>query len=182
MASVLKNKIQKFLSDPNKKFIELPYEGPRMNSACSWTELANPVKLLIQAFLMALIFDKLPPSRIKNFLYKLVGVKVGKDVVIGPRVMIDPLFPQLITIKDGAILGWGCRIHSHEFTVNKIRLGRVIIGEKVLIGCFTNIRSGVTIGKNAMVGAMSFVNKNVNEGEKVGGVPAKKLESKEVNI
>jgi len=172
----LKRLIKNFILDKSQRLLEIPYIGPNLNSGCIWPKLANPFKLLLTAFLVIIILEKLPPCGFKNWLYrKFLGVEVGKDVVIGPKVWLDPLFPQLITIEDGAIIGCGSRILTHEFLINAVRIGRVHIGRQSLIGSFSTVRSGITIGEGSIIGMMSFVNKDVPDKARVGGVPIKPI-------
>jgi len=63
----------------------------------------------------------------------------------------------------------------HEFTQKKARFGKVNIGNNVLVGACSVIRSGVSIGNNSSVGIYSFVNKDIPANEMWGGVPAKKI-------
>ncbi len=51
--------------------------------------------------------------------------------------------------------------------------GECIIGSDVWIGSNAVIRRGVKIGNGAIIGANSFVNKDVKDFEIVGGTPAK---------
>ena len=51
--------------------------------------------------------------------------------------------------------------------------GPVIIEDNVWIGENVSILAGVTIGRNAIVGAGAIVTNNVRQGTVVGGVPAK---------
>ena len=51
--------------------------------------------------------------------------------------------------------------------------GKVIIKENVRIGTHSTVMPGVTIGKNAIVGAYSFVNKNIPDNAVAIGVPVK---------
>jgi acetyltransferase-like isoleucine patch superfamily enzyme len=69
----------------------------------------------------------------------------------------------------------GAHIFTHEFTQNKIRKGKVNIKKRALIGGFSVISSWVTIGKHAVVSLNSFVKKDVDEYETVGGNPAKRI-------
>ena len=172
-----REKIKDFLEDPNRNQIIVPYKGERLNAACDWRKLHGSSAMLLRAFLNE-ILRKAPPCSLKNSLYRLMGVKIGKDVVIGPNVLLDPLFPGLITIEDGAVLGWGCQVFAHEFLIEKFILGRVSIGKRALIGASSTVRAGETIEDGATVSMCSFVNKDVETGEAVGGVPAKEIKIK----
>ena len=81
------------------------------------------------------------------------------------------MFPELITIEDGSIIGHGTTILAHGFTIKHAKIGRVHIGKQVVIGAKTVIECGVTIGDGAVVAINSVVNKDVSAREEVGGVP-----------
>ena len=55
----------------------------------------------------------------------------------------------------------------------------VTIKENVWVGEYARICKGVTIGKNAIIGANAVVTKDVPSGEIWGGVPARKIETVE---
>ena len=169
--------IKDFLEDSDCNKIIVPYKGKRLNAACDWRKLQGSLGMLLRAFLCEILM-KAPPCSLKNSFYRLLGAKIGKDVVIGPNVLLDPLFLKLITIEDGAILGWGCRMLAHEFLIEKLILGRVSIGKRALIGAFSTVRAGETIEDGATVSMCSFVNKDVKAGRAVGGVPAKEIKIK----
>lgn len=116
------------------------------------------------------------PSRVNGFLLrKLLNMGIGKNVGIASEVDFDGLFPELISIEDDVIIGWRVSILCHEFTQKKIRLGRVRVKRNALVGAFSVIRCGVTIGENAIVAMCSFVNKDIPDNELWGGVPARKI-------
>lgn len=158
------------------KYIEKRYNGDK-NPAVEYYKNKSRLGLLFNSF-TCMICRIIPSVSIKNSLYRMIGVKIGKHVVISPYVQIDPFFPELIKIDDYAIIGWGASIFTHEFTQEKIRKGEIHIKKRALIGGDCLIRPGVTIGEKAVVAAKSFVNKDVKDGETVGGVPAKKINKK----
>jgi acetyltransferase-like isoleucine patch superfamily enzyme len=119
---------------------------------------------------------KLLPPKIKNGLYRSIGVEIGNNVLIAPYVQIDPFFPEMIKLDDYVIIGWGASIFTHEFTQDKVRKGRVHIKKRALIGGFSVIRSGVTVGEHATVAVGSFVNRDIKDYESVGGNPLKNIE------
>lgn len=177
VSSFENSKIKGFLKDFSHKQITIPYKGKRLNAACDWRKFRKPLVMLSRALLNE-VLKKIPPCLFKNHLYRLMGVKIGEDVAIAPNVSLDPLFPELITIEDGVILGWGCKIFAHEFLKDKIRLGRVVIKKNALIGGYSLIRAGVTIGENSVISFYSLVNKDVGDNKSVGGIPAKKIKTK----
>ena len=117
----------------------------------------------------------LPASEFKNILYRLLGMKIGKGVSISTGVIFDMGYPKLISIGDGTIIGTGVKILTHETTVKRIRIGRVKIGKKSLIGLRSIIRSGTSVGNYAVVGAGSFLKSDVGDYEFFSGVPARKV-------
>lgn len=66
---------------------------------------------------------------------------------------------------------------SSDFPIkyNPVSLEKVTISEGVWIGCGCRILAGVTVGNRSVVAAGAVVNKNVENHEIVGGVPAKHI-------
>ena len=112
-------------------------------------------------FVLAKLAYSIDYSLLKVFIYRMLGMKIGKGVFISPQVTIDVHFPKLITIDDYAIIGYAAFIFTHDFFNNKYRIGKVTIGEGAVIGAFTKIGCGVEIGKMANIPANSMVLKDV---------------------
>ena len=66
----------------------------------------------------------------------------------------------------------------HEFLIKELRVGKIQIGADVMIGANTTILPGVTIGDKAVIAAGSLVNRDVQPGEFVGGVPIRTLQAR----
>ena len=154
---------------------EIPYTGDT-NPAYEYYKTAGRIKPIFNGFICH-ICRLIPIIRIKNALYRMIGVKIGKNVVIAAYVVLDPFFPELITIEDNVIIGVGVTILTHEYSQKKLRKGPVHIKKRALIGACSLIRSGVTIGGNATGAAKSLVNKDVPDFVVVGGIPAKKIKN-----
>ena len=82
-----------------------------------------------------------------------------------------------INAKHGVVIGRNVQIGSHcsIYTISTIdnKMGEVIIKENARIGTHSTIMPGVTIGENSIVGAYSFVNKDIPDNAVAYGVPVK---------
>ena len=157
-----------------RKLNRVKKEG-EANSLRSWWKVKNPLRVFLN-FSVIFTCRILPSLRIKNFLYKLIGLKVGRNVSVGLYAVFDIFYPELIEIKDNAIIGYGVTVLTHEFLTNEVTTGRVVVGENTVIGANTTILPGVEVGKDSMVSAMSLVNHDIEPGVLAGGVPARKIE------
>src|SRR5690625_5712267 len=86
-------------------------------------------------------------------------------------VMPDIMIPEKIKVGSNSIIGYNTTILAHEYLIKEYRVGKVIIGDEVMIGANTTILPGVTIGDGAIVSAKTLVHKNVPPGSFVGGNP-----------
>jgi acetyltransferase-like isoleucine patch superfamily enzyme len=159
------------------EYEEIPYTGTT-NPVYDYPKHVGRIRLYLNS-IVCHICRVIPFIEIKNSLYRLIGVKIGKNVVIAAYTVIDPFFPELITIEDNVIVGVGATIVAHEYTQEKLRKGKVHIKKKALIGAGSLIRCGVTVGEHAVIGAKSFVNKDVPDFTIVAGVPAKIIKKKQ---
>ena len=62
-------------------------------------------------------------------------------------------------IGEAVQIGSHCALYSHSTIDNK--KGRIVLGKKCRVGSHSVIMPGVCIGPNTVVGAMSFVNRNL---------------------
>ena len=94
---------------------------------------------------------------------------LGRGVDIGSFTYINA--KKGVEIGDGAQLGSHCSVYSISTIDGKE--GAVRIGRNARIGSHSIIMPGVTIGENAIVGALSFVNVDVPPNVMVFGIPVK---------
>ena len=174
--------LQKFL-DSKEKSIILEYKGKHLNFDRGIKGDMITGKVPIKIIFIFKVF-RIPIFKIlqimdccefKNQVYRFLGVKIGKEVVIAQGVWIDEMFPELITIDDGTHIGKDSTILGHEFYMRRAKFGRVYIGKQVLVGADSIIRCGVSIGKGSIVATDSFVNKDIPELTEVGGVPIREI-------
>ena len=159
---------------------ETPFvmERARLDCDCDvlLPTLWSRVQLVLRSIILA-ISRMVPTSGLKSTILRLTGMRIGRDVTVSPGAVIDPLWPDLIEIADGAVLGLGCRVLTHECTAEHFRIGKVHIGKGAVVGAGSTVRAGVRIGQRATVGCNSYVNDDVPEGATVGGVPARILKT-----
>ncbi len=118
----------------------------------------------------------LTPVRIG--LYRMCGFKIGKGCFIGMKCYFDDLCVDKIVIGDNVTVSYGVYFACHG---RKQGHNRIEIKDGAYVGMRASItaRHDIEIGKEAIVGAMSLVNKSVADGETVVGVPAKPIIKKD---
>lgn len=97
------------------------------------------------------------------------GLSLGKETDIGAFTLIQA--QQGVTIEEGVQVGSHCSIYSVSTIDSK--QGPVVLKRNCRIGSHTTVMPGVTIGENAVVGAQSFVNRNIPANSMAFGVPAR---------
>lgn len=131
----------------------------------------------------------------RNILLRLFGAEIGSKVQIYPSVRI--FTPWTLEVRSGVTIGDNARIYNigrivindnvtisqnahlcagtHDYHRSDMRLVRmpIVVQSNSWICCDAFVGPGVTIGKDAIVGARSAVFKDVGEGLIVGGNPAK---------
>ncbi|MFH1848926.1 MAG: acyltransferase [archaeon] len=170
MGDYIREQVCKFLRSDERE-ARIRYKGPRLNAAYQWYRLRNPLRMIWTSFIVE-VCRKLPPCGFKNSLYRMIGVKIGKDVTICPDVLLDWLFPDLIEIDDGALLGGGVTIAAHSIVIDEFRLGRVRIGKQAMIGSYVCNEPPTRIGDRSVIGVYSYVNKDVPDDAFMVGIPA----------
>lgn len=147
---------------------------PGRNSMYYWPQ-AGGFWRVVRNFIVIVIARYVPWLPVKNAMYRLVGMRVGRDVAFGLMAMPDVFFPELISIGDNSLVGYNTTILAHEFLTHEWRTGPVEIGKNVMIGANCTILPGVRIGDGAVVGAHSLVNRDIPPGVIAAGVPARVL-------
>lgn len=102
-------------------------------------------------------------------------LELNEFVDIGAFTYINAKYG--VKIEKNVQIGSHCSIYSLSTIDDK--KGKIIIKENARIGTHSTIMPGVTIGKNALVGAYSFVNKNIPDDSVAFGIPIQIKKSEE---
>lgn len=97
------------------------------------------------------------------------GLKLGKYIDIGAFSYINA--KEGVIIEDDVQIGSHCSIYSVSTIDNK--KGRVVLKKNCKISSHSLIMPGVTIGENSIIGAFSFVNKDIPDNVIAFGAPVK---------
>jgi len=130
-----------------------------------------------------IIIQYFPLNKVRIYGIKMCGFKVGKNVYIGPDLIIaSPISEKSCNLIIGDRVAIGPRVtivlssdanwsnlmqHIHYVK------STVTLGDDCWIGAGAIILPGVKIGKMAIVGAGAVVVKDVEDFSVVAGVPAK---------
>lgn len=102
------------------------------------------------------------------------NLKLGKKTDIGAFTYINA--KNGVIIKDNVQIGSHCSIYSVSTIDDKE--GKVVLKKNCKIGSHSVVAPGVTIGENSIIGAFSFVNKDIPDNVLAVGVPAKVIKKR----
>jgi len=139
---------------------------------------------MVKEELMTHLF-KIMEKRFKNWKYPKIregklteynwlvkhkkNLKLGKKTDIGAFTYINA--KNGVIIEDYVQIGSHCSIYSVS-TIDK-KEGKVTLKKNCKIGSHSLIMPGVTIGENSIIGAFSFVNKDIPDNVVAVGIPIK---------
>jgi len=95
------------------------------------------------------------------------GLKLGYKTDIGAFTYINA--KNVVVIEDFVQIGSHCSLYSVSTIDNKE--GQITLKKNCKIGSHSVVMPGVTIGENTIIGAYSFVNKDVPNNVVAAGVP-----------
>lgn len=136
----------------------------------------------IRKWLNVVLIPNVVSTRLRVALYRLIGFKIGRNVFIGMKCYLDDVDPAMTTIEDNATISYGTyfAVHGPDQDHTPIR-----IKENAYVGMRCTIlsgKSGIVIGRNAIIGAGSLVNKSVPDDAVAAGCPIRIVKRKERNV
>lgn len=148
-----------------------PYRG----SAVSLTALRWYVHCTMTLVVRYSFLEFVTPSPFAQLYYRLMGMKIGRNVQINSTAIADP---SLIELADNATIGGSASVLAHYAQGGYLVIAPVKIGAGATIGLRAVVMGGVEVGAKAKVLASSFVlpNTKIPPGETWAGIPAQKIE------
>lgn len=136
------------------------------------TVLCKPVR----KFIAQVLAPNCPFNCIRIALYRICGFKIGKHTFIGMKCYLDDMCYDLLTIGDNVTISYGvffaCHGRKQEHLPIRIE-DDAYIGMRASIISKNSEGAGIIVGKKAVIGACTLVNKNVPDGKTVVGVPCR---------
>ena len=171
------------------RLIGLNYSEEEYGQVSLWGVIKRACKTYRDGFLLKFVMNSwllspILPRKVRPWVLKKIGCKVGKDIFVGDSVKIDSGHADLIYIGDHAHITGGCRLLCHQRDLKHYRLGddaaklpyklgEIHIEKGVMIGMESLIMPGVTIGEGAIVGAYSLITHDIPAWTIAIGRPAK---------
>lgn len=190
----------------NKRKVDIPQEYISANRE----SIKKKILRFISGYIRYSIFkvSVIPSHTIRNFLYKNVycielgfnaviyygaeiraphKLSVGARSIIGDKSVLDARNEIIIgeDVNMSSEVHIWTEQHDHRdpyFRCNSDESYKVQIGNRVWIGPRVTILHGVKIGEGAVIAAGSVVTKNIAAYEIVGGIPAKKIGERNMNL
>jgi acetyltransferase-like isoleucine patch superfamily enzyme len=132
-----------------------------------WLVLWKPIR----KWLNVVLIPNIVSARLRVALYRLVGFKIGRNVFIGMKCYMDDVDPGMTVIEDHVTISYGTYFAVHGLDQKHTPIH---IKEHAYIGMRCTIisgKTGITVGRHAIVGAGSLVNTSVPDGAVAAGCP-----------
>jgi len=98
----------------------------------------------------------------------------GTCIMAGAIIQSGTVIGDNCIVNTGATIDHDCVLGHHVHIAPGVTLsGGVHVGEGTHIGTGASVIQGIRIGSNTVVGAAALVHRNVGDGRKVVGVPAR---------
>src|SRR5271155_1723740 len=108
-----------------------------------------------------------PGSKLRVYLHRARGVRIGKGVWIGYDVILDTSRPDLITIEDDCAISMRAMVIAHFKESKGVKIER-----GAFIGPGAIVLPNLVVGQGAVVKAGSVVSQSIPPGTIVQGNPA----------
>jgi len=147
-----------------------PWRGPYYSAESFKWFLHNGLTYLVRFTFLEFV----TPSPMSILFYRMMGMKIGRGVVINSTWISDP---SLIELGDKVTIGGSVTIVAHYGQAGLLVISPVKIGNNCTIGIKATIMGGAQIGDGARILPHSVVLPKtiIPAGETWGGVPAQKM-------
>ena len=166
---------------------EVPHDQSNVARGDGRTRLVRIVRLVqsavsvpVQGVVLAAVRRVFVGQNLGLFLRRLQGAKVGQGVFIDRSVILDGIYPELITIGDDARLAPRCVVYCHSKAGRVLASGPlpdvvapVTIGPSAFVGLGVIIMPGVTVGRGAVLVSGAVVFGSVPDFSVASGNPAR---------
>jgi len=171
------------------KIINL-YNNPNITYTAADTSKINPLSKIsknVQIGEFCFIDENVEIGEgtvIKNFVELRPNTKIGKNCYIDSRVSTsgECVIGDNVTLRYDTIIARGCNIGDNSYLAPRVMtnnldsgknsIGGAHVGKNCFIGTNAVLQHGIHIGDKSVIGSMSFVTKDIPEGEIWFGSPA----------
>ena len=127
----------------------------------------------------------------KIYASEISKVYIGSNASFNSNVMVNARGKGSIFIGNNVLIGPNAVLRSSNHNFKSIRMpiidqgmteGEIIVGNDVWIGSNAVILPNITIGDGAIIGAGAVVTKNIEPYTIVGGVPARLIKKRDLEL
>lgn len=162
----------------SKTFLEY-IEAKRKEMHEKWNRVLPTNELLFDRWEKGKLLNCGEGTTIYDSSVIMGNVEIGKNVWVGPFTVLEGIHGKL-KIGDHCNISSGVQIFTHDSVksvltsgAQKFDVGDVEVGNNTYIGGMCIIAKGVCIGSYCVIGANSFVNKDIPSYSIAFGTPAK---------
>lgn len=139
----------------------------------------------IRKWMTNVVAANCPFNWVRVAIYRLCGFRIGRNTFIGMRCYLDDMCYDQLIIGNGCTISYGVFFACHG---RNQKHRPIVIEDDVYIGMRASVISrnadktgrGVTVGRAAVIGACTLVNRDIPCGATAVGVPCRFIEHGEL--
>ena len=151
-------------------------EAPYYYNYSIKTILTKPIR----KFMCQVVIPNCPFNNLRIAMYRMCGFHIGKKCFIGMKCYLDDMCYDLLKIGNNVIISYGvyfaCHGRNQAHYPIIIKDGAYIGMRSTLISKNADkqrIAKGIVVGKEAVIGACTLVNRDIPDGATAVGVPCR---------
>jgi hypothetical protein len=111
----------------------------------------------LMSFANILVLGELKRTKLLNIYYRLLGARIGNDVIIDTLGVTDP---DTLTVHDGAVLGNGALMLGHTIREGVISFGNIAVGRHATVEPRAILQPEAKVDHYSVVPALAGVGRN----------------------
>ncbi|WP_458128151.1 serine O-acetyltransferase [Pseudomonas sp. Z2-11] len=154
-----------------------------------WLSMLSPRFLPVLIYRLSYYSNAKNRRRLAKFFSMMNFMLFGIEIAVACRIGPGLFFPHThgtvigaISIGSNAVIYQGVTLGAKDLDFTYDSAHRPLVGDNVILGAGSKVLGGITLGNDVIVAANAVVIKSFSDSLVVGGIPAKILNDRKIQL